>query len=150
MIIRPVSYEISRAFDIPQESSVFFVGQVGDIRAEFNFEQYEASNAGFSVDLIEGVTFTGTQLTGYALNRSITRAHQMGVFASTNVTGGQVVRVGGVPMPDAPQGRVVSTSPVHQDWHLKKNTNYAIKISNLNSSVISFIARLGWAEYEVL
>jgi hypothetical protein len=151
MIIKENRFSVSSKLTIDTESSVSFVGVVGDFDVVFNFEMYEASTAGFDVELIEGCTHTGgSEVTAFAMNRGSEVAHQLELIGGATISGGTTVRLTGSPIPDSPQGRQVTIAPLSESWALKKNTEYAIKVTNLNGASIDILARLGWSEYAVL
>jgi len=150
-MITKESFNFTQKIVIPSEASVAFVGVTNGKQVEFISEDYDASQGGFEVRLIEGVTYTGgTEFFGVNRNTTSPSTPTLQIFGGASISGGNLLRLKGVALADRPQARTRSSSQVIRPWLLDSETNYAIQITNLNNASITVYANLEWVEYELL
>jgi hypothetical protein len=145
------AFNLSQKIVIPAEQSVSLVGVTNGKQIEFISEDYDASQGGFEVEFLEGVTYTGgTQVFGINRNTTSPALPTLEVYAGATVSGGQLLRLKGVATAENPQARTRSSSQVVQPWLLDADKQYGLNIKNLNATPITIYASLEWVEYEML
>jgi len=145
------AFNLSQKIVIPGNQSVSLVGVTNGKQVEFVSEDYDASQGGFEVEFLEGVSYTGgAQIFGTNRNTTSPAVPTLAIYAGATVSGGQRLRLKGIAQAENPQARTRSFSQVVQPWLLDANKQYALNITNLNSSEITIYASLEWVEYEML
>ncbi|CAN8139676.1 hypothetical protein THIOSC15_1780003 [uncultured Thiomicrorhabdus sp.] len=84
-------------------------------------------------------------------NRASTTVSKFGILEGVTVTNdGELLRLTAAPLSVSPSNKIVGVNDMDDSWKLKKNTKYALKLTNININDIDVYANFEWAEHEML
>ena len=143
------AYAISSDGTIAAGQSMIILGKVGNREVHFHNINGEFSQGNIRITLFEAPTITsnGTPILGTNMNRTFSDTHTMSVFMTPTITANGL-KIGSIFFPLTGGGAHIAgaSGGIASDRVLKKNTNYIIRIENVDNATVSLGANFIWSE----
>lgn len=134
-------------------ASSTLIGRVTSKEVHFDGMSIDLANGGVLLEFIEAPTVSvlGTAQSARRKNRAIANTATMGVYSGATITGGTLV-FSSLPPLVSGQGnsKIESSTAIEDGWVLKRNTDYAIRLTNQSGIATAWNASFGWHESNII
>lgn len=143
-----IVFNLSRKILLAASQTVYLIGIVNEHFIHFNHYSFNASEGDIDIFLLEDVTYTegsGTPLVGKNRNRLSARVSTMDIFAGGTVTDdGLELHILGFPKAGTATPTRVAQSASDEEWILKPDSVYALKIVNNEAVAKTLYGDMTW------
>lgn len=152
MMLRKESYSLSAKITVPAGQSVYLIGVTDGADVHIEQEGFASSLGGLEIRLLEGITYTGgSPLTNRNKNTRSGIASTFNTIAGATVSSdGIELRLFAIPLSDSPSEKSTGEQGQVEEWKLKRNTAYALKLTNINNNELTVYGSFDWSEYVLL
>lgn len=134
-------------------ASITLIGRVTSKEVHFDGMGIDLANGGILLEFIEAPTVSvlGTPQSSRRKNRAIANTATMSIYSGATVTGGTLV-FSSLPPLVSGQGnsKIESSAAIEEGWVLKRNTDYAIRLTNQSGIATAWNASFGWHESNIV